>query len=81
LTQCDDAIVREGVCAYLADALEKATARRAARATQGWTSYQMADERVVQRMGELADTLAEYRDAGRRQAALERFHQYAYQWY
>jgi len=81
LTHCDDAIVRDGVCAYLADALNKAEAREATRSAEGWSSYQIADELVLQRLRGLADTLAAYRDAGRRDATLQRFHRYAYLWY
>jgi hypothetical protein len=81
LTQCDDAIVREGVCAYLAETLDRTAAREAARAVEGWTSYQVADELVTERLRDLRDALAAYRDAGKRHAALQRFHEYAYQWY
>jgi hypothetical protein len=81
LLQCDDALVREGVRAYLARALELAESRAAARLNENWTSYQVADQYLLHALRGLADSLAAYRDAGPRREALQAFHRYAYQWY
>ena len=81
LMDCDDVLVREGVTAYLAEAWEQAEARESQRGRIGWTVYQIADQQVLRQLRELADRLATYRDRSQREAALQRFHQYAYQWY
>jgi hypothetical protein len=81
LMDCQDEIVREGVTAYLAEALDQAETRAAQRTRDGWTSIQIADEQLVEQLRGLADRLAVYRDQGGRDAVLRHFHQYAYQWY
>jgi hypothetical protein len=81
LVDCDDVLVREGVTAYLAEAWEQAEARESQRGRIGWTVYQIADQQVLRQLRALADRLATYRDRSQREAALQRFHQYAYQWY
>lgn len=81
LLQCDDAIVQEGVRAYLAEALHIAETRETARIATDWTSYQMADELLLQQLRSMTASLAPYQDAAPRRAALQRFHEYAYQWY
>ena len=81
LMECQDDIVREGVVAYLADVLDQAEGRASLRSQQGWTSFQLADQQVLEQLGSLSDRLAAYEDRGQRAAVLQRFHQYAYQWY
>jgi len=81
LLECDDPIVQEGVRAYLAEAMHLVEARETARCATDWTSYQMADELLLQQLRRVAASLAPYQDAARRREALQRFHEYAYQWY
>jgi len=81
LLQCDDEMVREGVRAYLAEERALSAGRAAKRAAQGWTAYQAADEQLGQRLNGMADELAAYDDHALRRATLQRFHDYAYQWY
>ncbi|MHB8973609.1 MAG: DUF4153 domain-containing protein [Pirellulaceae bacterium] len=81
LLDCPDDMVREGVAAYLAEALEQAEALAAQRSQEDWTSFQLADQQVLERLRSQADRLAAYRDRNQRESALRRFHQYAYQWY
>lgn len=81
LLQCDDAIIREGVAAMLAERDDEAEALTAHRQSEGWTSFQLADLLVVNQLRRDRAAWAEYRDPASRQSALERFHDYAYQWY
>ncbi|MHB0956555.1 MAG: hypothetical protein ACYC0X_09885 [Pirellulaceae bacterium] len=79
--ECQDDIVREGVAAYLAETLEQSQARASQRSRHGWTAGQFAEEQLLEQLRGLADQLAPYQDRHHRQAVLQRFHQYAYQWY
>jgi hypothetical protein len=78
---CSDPIIREGVTAYLAQQLEDAEVREARRRTDGWTAFQMADQKLLSQLQGLADRLAAYRDSVARKAAIDRFDEYAYQWF
>jgi len=81
LLTCGDQTIREGVRAMLADRHEDAEAISASRRKQGWTAFQMADHFVLGRLGAESADWARLADRRRRNAALERFHKYAYQWY
>lgn len=50
-------------------------------ATLGWTVYQFADRAALDGLRKDSGRWQPYNEAGRRQAALDRFHKYAYQWY
>lgn len=77
----DDAIIREGVRAMLAQRADQAETAAARRQALGWTAYQLADERVLKRLRADRSHWSAYQDHSQRAAALERFHKYAYQWY
>jgi hypothetical protein len=81
LLECDDEFIREGVRAMLAERDDDVEEAAAQRASLGWTSYQVSDAVVVERLRAERQRWAEYRDRTSRAAALRRFHQYAYQWY
>ena len=81
LLNCKNETIREGVAAMLAEREAAAESLAARRPQQGWTAYQIADERVLKGLKRLAPAWSKYSDAARRDAALERFHKYAYQWY
>jgi hypothetical protein len=81
LVESDNEIIREGIQAMLAERLEEAEAKARKRAKQGWTTFQIADRLVLERLRADKDGWAEYTDRANRQAALKRFHEYAYQWY
>jgi hypothetical protein len=81
LVECRDEIIREGVRAMLAQRHEEAEALARRRHEQGWTTYQIADQVVLEGLRARSADWAEYRDPQKREAALERFHKYAYQWY
>ena len=61
LLECDDAIVREGVRAYLAGKYEQAEALQQRRNQEGWTSFQCADQALFQRLSAIDDQLSAYR--------------------
>jgi len=81
LLECDDATIREGVRAFLAQRDDEAEAAAVRRELLGWTSHQIADVLVLERMRVNRNLWADYHERGRRDTALERFHAYAYQWY
>ena len=81
LLDSNDALIREGVRAMLAQRDDDAEAGAARRQALGWTAYQIADERVLKQLRADRARWAVYRDRSLRAAALSRFHKYAYQWY
>ena len=81
LLECDDPIIREGVGAMLAQRDDDAEALARRRESLGWTSYQISDAVVLERLRTGRPKWSAYRDGKLRQAALQKFHEYAYQWY
>jgi hypothetical protein len=81
LLQCRDEKIREGVRAMLAERHEQAEATATRRSSLGWTSFQLADRVVLERLRPARAAWSRYADRGRREAALKRFHDYAYQWW
>jgi hypothetical protein len=81
LADCRDPIIREGVRAMLADRLDEAEARAREHQTKGWTAWQLSDRYVLDRLRAESGKWAEYQDRAKREAALERFHEYAYKWF
>jgi len=81
LLECNDETIREGVRATLAEWHENAEARALERQRKGWTSFQAADKRALEKLRAVSDKWSEYKDRDRRNAVLERFHNYAHQWY
>ncbi len=81
LTECRDEIIREGVCALLAGRHEKAEALARKREKQGWTTYQLADRHMLEGLSAQKDKWATFTDPQKRDAALKRFHDYAYPWW
>jgi hypothetical protein len=82
LVACRDPIIREGIRAMLAERDLQAESVAAKRAIAGWTSYQIADALLLEKLRSHRQEWAAYRDDGiKRREALERFHAYAYQWY
>ncbi len=80
LLECQDPAIREGVHALLAEAHTAAEARAARRAELGWTTYQVAEVRLLRGLREASPRWAGL-DARARQAALQRFQAYARRWY
>ena len=81
LLNCDNEPIREGVQAMLAERQAEVESLSARRRQQGWTAFQIADDRVLQELTKDAAAWSNYADAARRDAAVERFQKYAYQWY
>lgn len=82
LLECDDAIVREGIRALLAQKYQDAEVLYQRQQAEGWTSFQYADHLLLQQLRRASeDQLAPYRDPVLRQQAYDTFRQYAYQWY
>jgi hypothetical protein len=79
LLHCDDDTIREGVRAMLAARYDKALAKR--RERKAWTSYQLVDEVLFRNLRSSSGVWSQYADLPARQATLDRFHEYAYQWY
>ena len=77
----NDEIIREGVRAMLAQWHEDAEQRAVERQQKGWTSFQIADHIVLQKLRAASGNWSEYTNREKREAALKRFHEYAYQWY
>jgi hypothetical protein len=81
LLECEDAFIREGVRALLAERWLDANQLLDRRQPLGWSAYQIADRRVASRLRREQSKLEIYRDAAQRASALQRFHEYAYRWY
>lgn len=81
LLSCDDSTIREGVRAMLAQRDDEAEDSAVRKRQSGWTTYQVSDEVVLRRLRADRGQWAAYRDPKLREAALKRFHDYAYQWY
>jgi hypothetical protein len=81
LLDCNNEPIREGVRAMLAQRQSATEALAARRRAQGWTALQIADDRVLRELTKNASDWSKYADPAQRDAALRRFHEYAYQWY
>jgi len=81
LLTCDDEAIREGVRALLAERALEAEAVELRRATENWTSFQLADRLLLDRLRGLTAEWSVYSDPAGREAALRRYRDYAYQWY
>ena len=81
LLKCDDEAIREGIKAMLAERAFQVEAIEQRRATENWTSFQLADRLLLDRLRGLAAEWSPYSDSVQREAALRRYRDYAYQWY
>ena len=81
LADCEDKTIREGVLAMLAERHAHAEATALHRQEQGWTTVQIADDKVLANFGKRSDQWSQYADPQQRRAAFQRFKDYAYQWY
>jgi hypothetical protein len=81
LVNCDDAIIRDGVRAMLAEREIQAERTAQERERLGWTTMQLADRQLLEQLSARRGNWSGYRDEAKRSAALERFRKYAYQWY
>lgn len=81
LVRAEDPIIREGIRALLAERALKLDNLMRLRKTQGWTSFQAADQRLHSELQRTREHWSEYTAPDKRHRALERFREYAYQWY
>ncbi len=81
LVNCEDAKIREGIRALLANWALKLESDNARRERENWTSYQAADQVLSGRLREVRGDWEMYTDGARRSAALQEFYDYSYQWY
>jgi len=81
LVHCRDQTIAEGVCAMLAQRHEEAETLARRRREQGWTAFQIADHIVLTGLQAASSSWDKYADKGKRDTALESFHEYAYKWY
>ncbi|WP_425617560.1 DUF4153 domain-containing protein [Anatilimnocola sp. NA78] len=81
LTKADDPIIRDGVRAMLAERQRLAERNIAKRADVSWTSYQMSEELLLGRLRSAQGELADWQTPKIRAEAINRFKDYAYQWY
>lgn len=81
LLDCNDPLIREGIRALLATRDIDSESLAARRATQGWTSFQLADQLLVKNLRGFRRRWSHYSGPGERAEALERFHAYAYKWF
>jgi hypothetical protein len=81
LVHTDDPLIREGIRALLAQKAEQAETLAQQRTRLGWTSFQLADHLLLRKLSDNRADWQGYTDHALRKEALERFHQYVYQWY
>lgn len=81
LADCQDSIIREGVLAMLAQRATEAESLARAREEENWTSYQLADRMLLEKLQAVRSDWSEYLDPVKRSKAIDRFKKYAYQWY
>lgn len=81
LVHSDAPILREGIRALLAERALEAETVAQKREQQGWTTVQLADRLLRQKLDAVRMDWELYRDATKRSEALRRFHDYVYQWY
>lgn len=81
LLACDDKIISEGVRAMLAERQLKAEAVASQREHEGWTAFQLSDRITLDYLKLNSDDWRDYQHPVPRSDALQRFREYAYQWY
>lgn len=81
LLGADDAVIREGIRALLAEQLHASERSTRHRRQLGWSTLQIADRQLRAQLRNLEPQLQPYAEDRQRADALERFHEYAYQWY
>ena len=81
LLDCDDAIIRDGVRAMLAERYLQERELVQERQQLGWTTWQLGDQMLLGRLEHTRDQWKTYLNDEQRKAALAQFRKYAYQWY
>jgi hypothetical protein len=82
LIESADPRIREGICAMLAARQLELEDRIREREKAGWSAYQLNDRRVLRKLEAVSDRWQQFaRDSQARNAAIDRFTKYVYQWY
>jgi hypothetical protein len=81
LLDSDDAIIREGIRAMLAEQRIELDRSGSIRQPEHWTAWQWSDALLYRQLDASRSDLASYQDAAARDAARDAFDRYAYQWY
>lgn len=81
LVECRDATIREGVRAMLAERLDEAELLARTRDRLGWTTWQLADQRMLAELRREQSRWSSMSDLAARHEARQKFDAYAYQWY
>jgi hypothetical protein len=82
LLECDDATIREGIAAMLAQRQADGRTRAAEREQKGWTTCQIADGMLLDSLNGSAARWGKYStDPTLRDKVWSDFKRYAYQWY
>ncbi len=81
LLSCRNDIIREGIQAMLANRFERAEEIAESRQREGWTTFQIADQRVLNGLRASQQQWQQLEDHSSREEAWQRFTDYAYQWY
>lgn len=81
LLNAEDEIICDGVRAILAEQKRKSEHDARKQSLLGWTAYQTADRHLLKRLQEIEPKLRFSDKDGSAEDALERFHEYSYQWY
>ena len=81
LLNCQNGIIREGIQAMLANRLDRAEETATDRRQKGWTSFQLADHRVINGLRASRQQWEQFEDPASRDEVWQRFVDYAYQWY
>ncbi len=81
LLECDNETIREGIRAMLAQRLADAELLATERRRLGWTTYQVSDNLVLDRLRGAKSRFEKYANPDVRNPVLSHFHEYAYQWF
>jgi hypothetical protein len=81
LLESEDAIIREGVRAMLAERLQRFEMESKSYVARHWTAFQIADGWLESQLDGIRSELAPHLDPSSRRAARAAFDGYAYQWY
>lgn len=81
LLQSGDVTIREGIQGMLAQRHDELQAARRDEHTAHWTAWQWVNSELWRRLEATRGEWDTFAEAGERDAAVERFRKYAYQWY
>jgi hypothetical protein len=74
-------VIRDGIRAMLAERAIQVEAAVQDQQRRGWTSFQLADRILLEKLSAIRAKWVDYTEPAKRDAALKRFREYAYQWY